>query len=239
MMQLLADPIMAFAALVVLLLVGALVWAGSRRPYVREVERLREDLHNLLASGERAERIAVNGRLSAFVDITASMNRLLDRDDDAARVAAQIEPPAASERNEMFDVLADTLPEVALIHTSTILYANRAAGELFGIAPETLVGKPITDLLRPAYRAVMRKHVAADASEPLTPFEVQLISNDEQGLWAELPQQASHVRRRAGALDLRARHHASQEPRDLARPRQAPGSYHARIHRRGRHHDGP
>ena len=32
----------------------------------------------------------------------------------------------------------------------------------------------------------MRKHVAADASEPLTPFEVQLISNDEQGLWAEL-----------------------------------------------------
>ncbi len=32
----------------------------------------------------------------------------------------------------------------------------------------------------------MRKHVAADASDPLTPFEVQLISNDEQGLWAEL-----------------------------------------------------
>ena len=186
MMQLLADPIMALAALVVLLLVGALVWAGSRRPYVREVERLREDLHNLLASGERAERIAVNGRLSAFVDITASMNRLLDRDDDAARVAAQIEPLAASDRNELFDALADTLPEVALIHTSTILYANRAAGELFGIAPETLVGKPITDLLRPAYRAVMRKHVAADASEPLAPFEVQLISNDEQGLWAEL-----------------------------------------------------
>ena len=34
-MQLLADPIMAFAALVVLLLLMALVWAGSRRPYVR------------------------------------------------------------------------------------------------------------------------------------------------------------------------------------------------------------
>ena len=186
MMQFLADPIMAFAALVVLLLVGALVWAGSRRPYVREVERLREDLHDMLASGERAERIPVNGRLSAFVDIAASMNRLLDRDDDAARVAAQIEQPDANERNELFDVLADTLPEVALIHTSTILYANRAAGELFGVAPETLVGKPITDLLRPAYRAVMRKHVAADAGDPLTPFEVQLISNDEQGLWAEL-----------------------------------------------------
>ena len=41
----------------------------------------------------------------------------------------------------------------------TILYANRAAGELFGVEPDTLIGKPITDLVRPAYRAGMRKHV--------------------------------------------------------------------------------
>jgi diguanylate cyclase (GGDEF)-like protein/PAS domain S-box-containing protein len=186
--QLLADPIMAFAALVVLLLLGALVWAGSRRPLVREVERLRDDLHNLLASSEGAERIPVNGRLSAFVDITASMNRLLDRSDDAARLAGQAEEPRPSERNELFDALAETLPEVALIHSNSILYANSAAGELFGVDPETLIGKPITDLMRPAYRAGMRKHVgaAADDSGPLAPFEVQLISNDEQGLWAEL-----------------------------------------------------
>ena len=179
---------MALAALIVVLLLGALVWAGSRRPIVREVERLREDLHNLLASGERAERIPVNGRLSAFVDITASMNRLLDRSDEAARIAAQAAEPPSNERNELFDALAETLPEVALIHTNTILYANRAAGELFGVAPEALIGKPITDLMRPAYRAGMRKHIGTggDESGLPAPFEVQLISNDEQGLWAEL-----------------------------------------------------
>jgi diguanylate cyclase (GGDEF)-like protein/PAS domain S-box-containing protein len=187
MTQLLADPILALAALVVLLLIGALIWAGSRRPYVREVERLREDLHHLLGSAERAERISVNGRLSPFVDIAASMNRLLDRGDDAASAQQPAEAPASG-RGELFDVLADTLPEVALIHTQTILYANRAAGELFGVGAETLIGKPITDLIRPAYRAGMRKHVSPDAAgtEPLAPFEVQLISNDEQGLWAEL-----------------------------------------------------
>ena len=187
MTQLLADPIMLLAALVVVLLVCALIWAGSRRPYVREVERLRDDLHNLLASGE-AERMPVNGRLSAFVDITASMNRLLDRSDEVARVAAQVADRPASDRGELFDVLADTLPEAALIHTQTILYANRAAGELFGVDPDTLIGKPITDLLRPAYRAGMRKHVGPDAesTESLVPFEVQLISHDEQGIWAEL-----------------------------------------------------
>jgi len=187
-MQLLADPIMALAALVVLLLVVAFVWAASRRPYVREVERLREDLHNLLATGERAERIPVNGRLSPFVDISASMNRLLDRGQEIVPVEPPPELAAAQERSALFDALADTSPEVALIHTTTILFANRAAGELFGIDPQTLVGKPITDLLRPAYRALMRKHVGAGADEadPLGPFEVQLISNDEHGLWAEL-----------------------------------------------------
>ena len=188
MTELFTDPILAFAALVVVLLLLALVWAASRRPYVREVERLREDLHGLLASGERAERIVVNGRLSPFVDISASMNRLLDRSDDLARadLAAMPPPPPPDDRNPLFDALAGTLPEVALIHTSTILYANRAAGELFGVDAEALVGKPITDLLRPAYRALMRKHVGAGADESLVPFEVQLISNDDQGLWAEL-----------------------------------------------------
>lgn len=188
MTELLADPILALAALVALLLLGALVWAGSRRPYVREVERLREDLHNMLAAGDRANRIAVNGRLSPFVDISASMNRLLDRSDEAARAAAPAEEAPRDERGELFDVLAETLPEVALIHTHTILYANRAAGELFGVVPDTLIGKPITDLLRPAYRAVMRKHVGigTESSDALSPFEVQLISNDDQSAWAEL-----------------------------------------------------
>jgi diguanylate cyclase (GGDEF)-like protein/PAS domain S-box-containing protein len=187
-MEFLADPIVALAALVVLALVVALVWAGSRRPYIREVERLREDLHDLLARGGQAARIPVNGRLSPFVDITASMNRLLDRSDEAARVAAQIVDSPADDRGALFDALADTLPEVALIHTHTILYANRAAGELFGVAPDTLLGKPITDLLRPAYRAGMRKQVTAgtESDETPAPFEVQLISNDEHGMWAEL-----------------------------------------------------
>jgi diguanylate cyclase (GGDEF)-like protein/PAS domain S-box-containing protein len=147
-------------------------------------------LHGLLSSGERAERIAVNGRLSPFVDISASMNRLLDRSDDAARAdlahLAAVPPPPPADRNPLFDALAVTLPEVALIHTSTILYANRVAGELFGVDAEALVGKPITDLLRPAYRALMRKHLGGAADEPLAPFEAQLISNDDHGLWAEL-----------------------------------------------------
>jgi diguanylate cyclase (GGDEF)-like protein/PAS domain S-box-containing protein len=189
MSVLLAEPIFTLIAFVCLVVILALVYVGARRPYLREVERLREDLHTLLASSERMGRIPVNGRLSEFVDITASVNRLLDRGEEAA-VQALVAPDVAAgdDRNELFDTLAETLPDVAMIHTNTILFANRAAGELFGVEAGTLAGKPITDLLRPAYRALMRKHVigSTDESEPLAPLEVQLISSDDQGLWAEL-----------------------------------------------------
>jgi diguanylate cyclase (GGDEF)-like protein/PAS domain S-box-containing protein len=184
------DPVFFLAGLLLLLLILALVWAGSRRPYVREVERLKDDLHKLLAAVGRSGRLAVNGRPSSFVDISASVNRLLDRSVEAVAAAPSApESPPDNGGSALFEALAETLPDVALIHTNTILFANRAAGELFGIAPETLVGKPITDLLRPAYRALMRKHVSANldgADQPIEPFEVQLISSDELGLWAEL-----------------------------------------------------
>jgi diguanylate cyclase (GGDEF)-like protein/PAS domain S-box-containing protein len=171
--------ILVIAGLVVLLLL-ALVWVGSRRSHLREIERLRDDLHEMLAAGVPKGRLPVNGRMGEFVDISASVNRLLDLSQEQNR--------ATGAKTELFGALAATLPEVALIHTNTILYANRAAGELFGIDAAALTGKPVTDLLRPAYRAMIRKQISEhlQGSEPLTPVEVQLIGGDDLGLWVEL-----------------------------------------------------
>ena len=90
-----------------LLLVGALIWAGSRRPYVREIERLRDDLHKLLASGERAERMAVNGRLSPFVDITG-IDEPLARSQRRGGASGRESGAHAPQRSggELFDALA-------------------------------------------------------------------------------------------------------------------------------------
>jgi diguanylate cyclase (GGDEF)-like protein/PAS domain S-box-containing protein len=187
MTDVLANPVFLVGLLLFVLVLMALAWVGSRQPYVREVERLREDLHKLVSRRQdRGVRMAVNGRLSPFVDITASINRLLDFDDERAAPAVPAAP--ADPYAGLFIALADTLPEVALIHTDTILFANPAAGELFGVDAATLVGKPIADLMRPAYRALMRKHIAdhLEASDPLQPVEVQLISDDDRGLWVEL-----------------------------------------------------
>ena len=166
--------------LLVGVLVAALAWGLGNRRFRAQVSRLRDDIHELLASPDADKRIVVNGRPSAFVDIAASINRLLERTAEAGTEVAG--------RGEFFEVLADTMPEVALIHSSTIQYANRAAGELFSVTPQTLVGKPVTDLMRPAYRAMMRKLIATHLTDetPLEPVEVQLIDGGERGLWVEL-----------------------------------------------------
>ena len=165
--------------LLVLLLVVLLVsWrAGKNR---RETQRLRDDVHRLLSGASPEARIVVNGRAGPFVDIAASVNRLLDRTTEAA--------VANMAGKDHFEILANTVPEVALVHTSTILYANEAAGALFGVGAEALRGKQMTDLMRPAYRAMMRKHVSTglEGDAPIEPIEVQLISGDDDGLWVEL-----------------------------------------------------
>ncbi len=49
MTDVLANPVFVVGLLLFVLVLIALAWAGSRQPYVREIERLREDLHNLVA----------------------------------------------------------------------------------------------------------------------------------------------------------------------------------------------
>ncbi|HEU4616827.1 MAG TPA: diguanylate cyclase, partial [Gammaproteobacteria bacterium] len=167
-------------AAAVALVVLPLVWWLARRTLRHEVDRLKDDVHALLANPRADDRLVTNGREGAFVDIAASVNRLLDRRGEGTQ--------ALRERGGLFEALAHTLPEVALVHTTSILFANRAAGELFGVEPEALVGKPVTDLLRPAYRAVARKHMGQrlEGEAPSEPLEVQLIGGEERGLWVEL-----------------------------------------------------
>ena len=179
--SLIAEYVLVVGAIVLLaMLLVALASVRRSRALRREVERLKEDVHELLSQEGPAARILVNGRTSELVDIAASVNRLLDRAEETARADL---PPA-----DYFETLASTLPEVSLVHTNAILYANEAAGALFGVEPTALHGKQVTDLMRPAYRAMMRKHVGTnlDGEGPIEPVEVQLINGDEGGLWVEL-----------------------------------------------------
>ena len=181
-MELIFDyPELAGASVVlaVVVLVAGLAYVAGRRQ-VREAQRLAADVHGLLARGDLQERLPQEGRSAQFSDLSADLNRLLDRSRGEAAMVATGAP--------LFETLAGTLPEVALIHTETILYANPAAAELFGVEPRVLMGKPVTDLMRPAYRAMWRRQMGShlEGGQPAQPVEVQLINGEERGLWAEL-----------------------------------------------------
>lgn len=173
-----APAVVAACLLVAFAIIGFL--ARRLRRLQRDVTRIRDDVHEIVADPDASRRMVVNGRPGEFLEVAASVNRLLDR------IAETDERVAAREGN--FDRLAMTLPEVALIHNEEILYANRAAANLFGVEPATLKGKLVTDLLRPAYRATMRKRVTTELEGEgrIEPIEIQLINGDENGLWVEL-----------------------------------------------------
>jgi diguanylate cyclase (GGDEF)-like protein/PAS domain S-box-containing protein len=150
-----------------------------RRRISKEIGRLIDELQMLGPGSAARHRLDPAGRAAGFEELTASINRVIET-----------RPAAVPEQrpDELFEALAVTLPELALVHRDVILYANRAAADLFGLDPETLVGKQVTDLVRPAYRAVLRKHIGSllEGQTSAEPLEVQLISGEEQGLWAEL-----------------------------------------------------
>ena len=146
----------------------------------RQAQRLNTDIVERLKKGESAKPLSVEDRSTEFVGIVSSLNKLLERDDKTKEPESGAAP--------LFEALAQTLPDVTLVHTEIILYANDAAADLFGVSRGALQGKPVTDLMRPAYRAVVRRQVSdqLEGNEPSQVIEVQLIHGDERGLWAEL-----------------------------------------------------
>jgi diguanylate cyclase (GGDEF)-like protein/PAS domain S-box-containing protein len=96
---------------------------------------------------------------------------------------------AAGAPGDLFSALTELLPELAIVHNETILDANDAAADIFGLPSSALIDKPMTDLLRPAYRAAMRGRInelSAGSDERAEPLEVQLINAGDEGRWAEL-----------------------------------------------------
>ena len=121
------SALLIFAfALALLAVIGAAMVYGTYQRHRRDVERLRDDIHELLASGEANERIVVNGRASDFVDIAASVNRLLDKADDDAFYADLREHFSDSEIVELGLWCAENVGAGSFVRTLNIITWNEA-----------------------------------------------------------------------------------------------------------------
>jgi len=164
-----------------LLLLGMIAiygWSALRR-YRQRITRFRDELVEVAASptlDRRVEGFADEPELNA---LGKSVNQLFD--------ALHAKDEQARKREELFKDLANTLPEVVLVHNEKILFANLEAGKLLGVPPERLIGLDIMDLIRPAYRSrareIIEQQLAGDKAG--VRYELQLIDGEERPRWTE------------------------------------------------------
>jgi len=164
-------------SLLLAVIVGAGLWLGKRRAS-RRMTMLNQEM--LAASGDAS----VGRRLTIPQDadsaqLASTINRLFD--------ALGERDKKIQGRDRLFTDFAKTLPEIVLVHDAKILLANESAASLIGLDSGQLVGREITDLVKPAYRALFRNTMAKRLAGENVPrrLEIQLINGNRTGLWVE------------------------------------------------------
>ena len=173
-----AVPVMIGAGIALLF---AVAWATTlgrlrrQRDQVRHLQREVQDVAKHAGFGRRIETFDD----SDLNQLGESINTLFE--------SLNAKDAQARQREELFKDLANVMPEVVLVHSDTILFANDEAGNLLGVPPEELVGREVTDLMRPAYRKLARKIIALqlEGEKKGARYELQLIDGEERTRWAE------------------------------------------------------
>ncbi len=169
------------AVLVVLLLAttvfGVLQWR-KRRTVAERFRRFNAELHEVSGDASVGRRLGIPAEDDA-AQLAHTINRLFD--------ALGERDQRIQGRDRLFREFARTLPEIVIIHDEKILLANESAASLVALEPAQLVGRDIADLVKPAYRALFRKHVAKRLAGEDVPrrLEIQFINGNESGLWVE------------------------------------------------------
>ena len=157
----------------------AFLWR-TRGEYARGVASLNREIIEAAEAAVFGKRVTLPATsVPEIGQLGDNVNRLFD--------ALNTKDRQMRQREALFQDLANTMPEVVLVHRDRVIFANSAAGALMGLTAEQLAGRQVTDLVRPAYRAMTRKNITGRlAGEPVPDrYEIQLISGEEGGLWVE------------------------------------------------------
>ena len=175
------SPLIIIASLtsIAAIAVAATVWLWvSRSNLSRRVRRLNDEMLEASKDASVGHRLTIPND-PATAQIAGTVNRLFD--------ALGERDEKIQGRDRLFKDFARTLPEIVIIHDDKILLPNESAASLVGLEPAQLVGREISDLVKPAYRALFKKTVARRLAGENAPqrIEIQLINGNQTGLWVE------------------------------------------------------
>lgn len=172
-----------------------LMWR-RRRKYAQQVAAVHQDVVESAEAAAFGKRVARHHLPPELDDLGETINQLFDA---LANKDAQMR-----QRETLFQDLAIHMDGIVLVHRERIIFANPNAAEPMGLAPEQLVGRLVTDLVRPAYRAMFRKiitaRMAGDADDDVV--EIQLINGGERGTWVEVRSTAIDYRGQQAILTV-------------------------------------
>ena len=161
------------------LLLLAVLLLLTRRGVLRKISRLNKQLSRITSEGRFDQRLPVTGE-GAIAGLGTNLNRLLSTLADKDK--------RVREREDLFKKLAESVHEAIVIHRDhIIIYANAKAAALRGVRQQDLVGRPITDLVHPAFRDEVLENTRRRLSGDDTPdtYEVQLLDRSGDGIWVE------------------------------------------------------
>jgi diguanylate cyclase (GGDEF)-like protein/PAS domain S-box-containing protein len=167
------------AGLALAFAVGCIVFWRALHRYRNRVSQLRKEIVQVAADASFDRRVAGFADNDELNEVGDCFNQLFE--------ALHTRDELAKKREDLFKDLANTMPEVVLVHDDKVLFANREAGKLLGIEPEELIGADVTDLIRPAYRrrasAIIQQQLEGKTGG--VRYELQLIDGEERTRWAE------------------------------------------------------
>ncbi|GMW07408.1 MAG: hypothetical protein AMXMBFR8_22040 [Nevskiales bacterium] len=180
--------------------VAAVLWLALRRQ-VGQMDALQRQVHEVAETAGFVRRVDFPRDPPELAGLGDTVNRLLD--------ALQTRDRQVRDREALFADLANTMPEAIIVHRERIIFANKVAAELLGLTPEQLVGRPVTDLVRPAYRAMTRNAITKRLAGEVLPdrMEVQLANGHETDMWAEVT---------GGIIDYRGQRAVLSIARDIS-----------------------
>lgn len=159
--------------------VSAMLWLALRRR-ARDLAELRKEVAEVAEAAAFGKRVDYPRDNPEIAGLGETVNRLFD--------TLQSRERQVRDREILFTELANSTPEAVVVHRDRILFANQVAAELLGLTPDELVGRPVTDLVRPAYRATTRNAITRQLAGETLPerMEVQLVNGKDTGMWAEV-----------------------------------------------------
>ncbi|MEM9322049.1 MAG: EAL domain-containing protein [Pseudomonadota bacterium] len=168
----------ALASAVLVLGVLVLVYWRRQRALRARLARLSGEVRDAASDSFVGRRLDTDAD-DSLAPINQTINQLFDALGEKERELA--------DRDVWFARFAGALPEVTLIHNERILFANETAAALLGVEARQLIDKPVTDLVKPPYRALVRETTARRLAGEQVPErqELQLISAENGAQWVE------------------------------------------------------